>query len=59
MDNIDNQTTMEFWRQAFSIYPILSDGQDLSCRQSMQCAGGGVPVSATVFEVFTLKHKNC
>jgi len=40
MDSIDNQTAMEFWRQIFSDYPILSDGQGLPCRQSMQCAGG-------------------
>jgi len=43
MDNIDNQTAMEFWRQIFSNYLSLSDSQDLPCRQarqSMQCAGG-------------------
>jgi len=32
MDNIDNQTAMKFWRQKFSDYPILSDGQDLPYR---------------------------
>jgi len=28
MDNLDNQTVMEFWRQILSDYPILSDGQE-------------------------------